>query len=255
MQILEQAPSGRHLDSHPLAILLAVVHATAAMDKDVARRLLAAEGLATVADAVFDTLELPDAESVLPVIRSLGWPVFVKPARAGSSLGISKVDSPAALASALATAHAIDSKIVVERAVPDAREIEVAVLGDYEPRVSRPGEIIPGAEFYDYDAKYRNADSKLLIPAPIADSLAEQCREMALRAFRALDLSGMARVDFLLPGDGGRPLVNEVNTHPGFTSISMYPKLWDAEGLSFAEVLDHLIDSAFRKNASGPLRP
>lgn len=221
-----------------------VLGSALAMDKDRARRMLAAEGLPVVRDAVLAGPVLDDPDACLAAIGRLGWPVFVKPARAGSSVGISKVHGPAELGAALAAARRIDGKVVVEEAVPGAREIEVAVLGNVSPRASVPGEIVPAREFYDYEAKYEDPGSRLLVPAPVPGELADRVRGLALRAFRALELAGMARVDFLLSREDGRLVVNEVNTLPGFTPISMYPRLWEASGLAYPRLLDRLIDLA-----------
>jgi D-alanine-D-alanine ligase len=184
------------------------------------------------------------------VVNRLGFPVFVKPANLGSSVGISKAKHVAELRTAIKLAAEFDRKVVIEAAVPQAREIEVAVLGNDEPEASVPGEIIPSGEFYDYEAKYLNAASREVIPAVLPDRLAEEIRTLAVTAFKALDCAGMARVDFLLEGDGGGMLyINELNTIPGFTTISMYSKMWAASGVSYPQLLDRLIALAIERHA------
>ena len=184
------------------------------------------------------------------VVNRLGFPVFVKPANLGSSVGISKAKHVAELRTAIKLAAEFDRKVVIEAAVPQAREIEVAVLGNDEPEASVPGEIIPSGEFYDYEAKYLNAASREVIPAVLPDRLAEEIRTLAVTAFKALDCAGMARVDFLLEGNGGGMLyINELNTIPGFTTISMYSKMWAASGVSYPQLLDRLIALAIERHA------
>ena len=184
------------------------------------------------------------------VVDRLGFPVFVKPANLGSSVGISKAKHVAELRTAIKLAGEFDRKVVVEAAVPKAREIEVAVLGNDEPEASLPGEIIPSGEFYDYEAKYLNADSRDVIPAPLPERLTQEIRSLAVAAFKALDCAGMARVDFLLADDGSGSLyVNELNTIPGFTTISMYSKMWAASGVSYPQLIDRLIALAIERHA------
>jgi D-alanine-D-alanine ligase len=172
----------------------------------------------------------------------------VKPANLGSSVGISKVHAPGELAGAIELAARYDRKIIVERAV-DAREIECAVLGNDRPIASLPGEVIPVNEFYDYEAKYLKEGSKLVIPARLRRRQVREVRELAVRAFQSIDCAGMARVDFLLDRHSGRFFVSEINTIPGFTPISMYPKLWEASGISYPELIDRLIDLALERHA------
>jgi D-alanine-D-alanine ligase len=171
---------------------------------------------------------------------SLPLPLFVKPATGGSSVGVVKVRDVDRLDDALAESFRYDDRALVEEGI-DARELECAVLGDEEPRASVPGEIVPGHEFYDYDDKYRDDKAKLLIPAPVSDAVSEEVRRLAVEAFRLCGLSGMARVDFFLERGTDRVLVNELNTLPGFTAISMYPKLWEASGVPLPALLDELI--------------
>jgi D-alanine-D-alanine ligase len=182
--------------------------------------------------------------------EALGFPLFVKPANLGSSVGISKAKNRADLGDAIELALEYDRKVVVEFAVPQAREIECAVLGNEEPIASVAGEIVPSREFYDYEAKYLDEGSELLIPAPLTDEDHAAVRSMALEAFRAIDGAGMARVDFLVERATGRAYVNEINTIPGFTTISMYAKLWAASGLEYPALLDRLITLALDRHAN-----
>ncbi len=182
------------------------------------------------------------------VANELRFPVFVKPANMGSSVGISKAKSDDELGTAMALAFQFDRKVVVEAAVPNAREIECAVLGNDEPAASLPGEVIPSREFYDYEAKYIDAASEVVIPAPLDERQTADIRRMSIEAFKAIDGAGMARVDFLLARDSGELFVNEVNTIPGFTTISMYPKMWEASGLAYPQLLDRLIQLALERH-------
>jgi D-alanine-D-alanine ligase len=184
------------------------------------------------------------------IVTKLGFPVFVKPANLGSSVGISKAKHATELRSAMHLAAEFDRKIVIEAAVPNAREIECAVLGNDDPEASVPGEVVPSREFYDYEAKYTDGGaSKLQIPAPLTSALSERVRQAAVAAFKAIDCSGMARVDFLLAPDSAVLYLNEVNTIPGFTTISMYSKMWEASGLSYPKLLDRLITLALERHA------
>ena len=179
----------------------------------------------------------------------LGFPLFVKPVNLGSSVGISKAKDPAALRAAMDLAAEFDRKVIVEAAVPDAREIEVAVLGNDSPEASLPGEVIPSREFYDYEAKYLDDGSRTIVPADLDPSARETIRKLAVEAFKALDCSGMARVDFLVSRATGTAYINEANTIPGFTTISMYSKMWEASGLPYSSLLDRLIKLAFERHA------
>ncbi|MGA9116760.1 MAG: D-alanine--D-alanine ligase family protein [Bacteroidota bacterium] len=185
--------------------------------------------------------------------RSLRYPMFVKPANTGSSVGISKAHDRRELERGLRAAAAFDRKVIVEQGVAEAREIEVGVLGNEHPRASVPGEIIPSNEFYDYDAKYVDGKSQAVIPASLPETAAGRVRELAVQAFRALDCAGMARVDFFVTRRRGTVYVNEVNTIPGFTSISMFPKLWEATGVPYGRLLDELIRLALRRHAERSL--
>jgi len=228
-----------------------VLASAVGMDKAVMKLVFAARGLPICDyEVVLKRDWQRDERGVLSAIVSrLGFPVFVKPANLGSSVGISKAKHAAELRTAIALAAEFDRKIVVEAAVPHAREIECAVAGNDEPEASVPGEIVPSREFYDYEAKYLDESSKLLIPAPLTEAQREEVRTLALAAFKAIDGAGMARVDFLLAGDSGVLYLNEVNTIPGFTTISMYSKLWAASGLEYPRLLDRLIALALERHA------
>jgi D-alanine-D-alanine ligase len=220
------------------------------MDKDVAKRLLQ---VAKIPVVPWITVHRHDWESNPEEIQAAAelkfrYPVFVKPATLGSSVGMTKVHSRAEFASALSLASEFAMKILVEESVT-AREIEVSVLGNHNPQASVPGEIVPHREFYDYTAKYLEQGTQLLIPANLKPAQVEKIQKYAVDAFRALELSGMARVDFFLEKKGGKIYLNEVNTIPGFTSISMYPKLWEATGIPFRELLDKLIALALEQHA------
>jgi D-alanine-D-alanine ligase len=219
------------------------------MDKDVAKKLLQVAGIPVVpwiavrrADWERNPQEIRRA-----VEKKFKYPVFVKPATLGSSVGMTKVHSRAEFGPALDLAAEFAMKIMVEHAV-NAREIEVSVLGNHDPQASLPGEIVPHREFYDYTAKYLEDGTQLLIPAKLKKSEIKKVRGMAVRAFRALELSGMARVDFFIEKRGGKIFLNEVNTIPGFTSISMYPKLWEANGVPFRELISKLVDLALEQH-------
>jgi len=215
------------------------------MDKDVMKRLLREAGLPIVD---YWTVRKTDLDAFLQAhISSLPYPVFVKPANLGSSVGITKVHADEELPAALETAAQYDRKIVVEQGV-DAREIEISVLGNDDPVASLPGEIIPSREFYDYKAKYVDEDSRLLIPAPLEAIQTNDVQRLAIAAFKVLECSGMARVDLFLERITGKFYVNEINTLPGFTSISMYPKLWEASGIPYSELIDRLITLAIERH-------
>jgi D-alanine-D-alanine ligase len=190
-----------------------------------------------------------DPEAMMGLIeKELGYPCFVKPANLGSSVGVSKVHEPGELAPALSLAARYDRRMLAERAV-NAREIEVSVLGNDEPVASLPGEIVPCREFYDYIAKYIDDRSELIIPADLPPQVTRRIQELAITAFLAVDCAGMARVDFLLDKDTGELYLGELNTIPGFTPISMYPKLWEASGVSYSELIDRLIELALERHA------
>jgi D-alanine-D-alanine ligase len=223
-----------------------VLGSSVGMDKDVMKRLLRNAGLPIVDYWVLLGSEL---DSFLQKeMNRLPYPVFVKPANLGSSVGITKAHAAEELPAALQTAAEYDRKIVVERGV-DAREIEISVLGNDDPISSVPGEIIPSREFYDYNAKYVDDNSGLLIPAPVSGAQVKEVQQLASAAFKVLECSGMARVDLFLERSTGKFYVNEINTLPGFTSISMYPKLWAASGLPYPQLIDRLITLAIERHA------
>jgi D-alanine-D-alanine ligase len=231
-----------------------VLGSSAGMDKDVMKRLFAQARLPIVKHTTLlrADWERSPRKAVSQVEAALKYPVFVKPANLGSSVGISKVHDRSELGPALTLAARYDRKLVVEQGVGGkkarARELEVAVLGNDSPEASVVGEIIPSKEFYDYEAKYLSEGSVPVIPAKLTRAETKQVREMAVAAFRACDLSGLARVDFLMEPDGKKRIfLNEVNTMPGFTRISMYPKLWDATGLSYRSLITRLIELALER--------
>ncbi len=228
-----------------------VLGSAAGMDKVVMKRLFREAGLPIVEFVHFlrSQWEADPLLIELRVVEEIGFPCFVKPANLGSSVGISKATDAKSLNEAIALAAKYDRKIVVERGV-DAREIEVSVLGNDQPTASLPGEIVPqSAEFYDYQAKYISADgARLEIPANLSEAQTAEIQQLAVRAFQAIDGSGLGRVDFFLEKETGKLLLNEINTMPGFTSISMYPKLWEASGLSYSQLIDRLIELAFERH-------
>ena len=220
------------------------------MDKEVAKRLFRSAGLPVVDSVLVRAREWNDRGA--PEVRerieaAFGHPCFVKPASLGSSVGVARCESWPETERAITAALEYDEKVLIERAI-DAREIEVAVLGNDDPRASICGEIVTTHDFYDYEAKYHDTGTKLLIPAPVSPEIAERVRALALEAFLALELSGMARVDFLLERVTGTAYLNEVNTIPGFTPVSMYPKLWEASGLPYPALIDRLIELALERH-------
>ncbi len=219
------------------------------MDKALMKAAFAAAGLPLLPWLLVRRVDLlADGEAVCARVEAaLRYPVFVKPANMGSSVGVSKAQDRDGLRAALAEAARYDRRIVVEQGIP-AREIEVSVLGNDAPEASVPGEIVPSGEWYDYTAKYLAGASRLLIPAPLEAELTERARAMALEAFLAIDGAGLSRVDFLLDRESGELWVNEVNTMPGFTPISMYPQLWAASGLAYPDLLDRLIHLALERH-------
>jgi D-alanine-D-alanine ligase len=231
-----------------------VLGSAAGMDKDIMKSLFRAAGLPIVKHV---TVLRSDWESQPKKVqktieRSLKYPVFVKPANLGSSVGISKAHDRKELGPALAEAARFDRKIVIEQGVGGkngkAREIECAVLGNDQPKASVAGEIVPSAEFYDYSAKYLDEGSQLIIPAKLTRAEAKKVQELAVGAFRAVDCSGLGRVDFLMDPKSRKIFLNEINTMPGFTSISMYPKLWAASGVSYPQLIESLIQLGIERH-------
>jgi len=224
------------------------------MDKAISKALFAARGLPILPYLTVTALEWDtgSSEVMSRVSAALDYPVFVKPANLGSSVGISRAAAAGELSDAIRTALEYDRKIVIEAGVPGAREIECAVLGNDQPEASLPGEIVvthPDG-FYSYDAKYLDPDGATAkIPADLTPEMSDRVRELSIEAFRALDLAGMARVDFFLDGRDGALYLNEVNTIPGFTAISMYPKMWEASGLPYPDLLSRLLTLAIERHA------
>jgi D-alanine-D-alanine ligase len=224
-----------------------VAASAACMDKGLAKAVLDGRG---IPQCRWWTGRSPDLDGLDRFVAEVGYPVFVKPANLGSSVGVSKAHDEAELRAAVDEALRFDEHLVVEVGV-SGREIEVAVLGNEAPRASVPGEVVPGAEFYDYDDKYTTDAATYRIPADLSPAEVAEVQRLAVDAYRALRVDGMARVDFFYEdGEGGRGwLVNELNTIPGFTPISMYPKLWEASGLSYAELVDELVRLAIERHA------
>ncbi len=217
-----------------------VLGSAAAMDKEIAKRLCSQAGVPVV-DYIVADRDFRAARNTLP------YPLFVKPANLGSSVGISKAQTPEELDEAIALAAQFDRKILIERTIV-GQEIECAVLGNHNPEASQPCEILPSREFYDYDDKYLLDKTEFRLPAALPHERIEEVRRLAILAFQALQCEGMARVDFLIEGATGRIFLNEVNTIPGFTSISMYPKMWEHSGLPYPKLLDRLIDLAIERH-------
>jgi D-alanine-D-alanine ligase len=227
-----------------------VLASAAGMDKSIMKIVFAGRGLPICRSRDFVRPEWDRNRNViLQQLGALGLPVFVKPANLGSSVGITKVKTPAELVPAIELALQFDRKIIVEAAVPRAREIECAVLGNDDPKTSVPGEILPSREFYDYEAKYLDEGSKTVIPADLPQATIAEVQRLAVEAFRAIDGAGLARVDFLMDGDTGTIYLNEINTLPGFTNISMYSKMWDASGVSYSALVDRLIQLGLERHA------
>ena len=228
-----------------------VMSSAVAMDKVIMKDVLRSHGLPVVDHViVLRARWTTESQAVRSEVAArIGYPCFVKPANMGSSVGVSKAHSASEIDAAIHLAAQYDRKVMVEKCVDQAREIEVSVLGNDDPIASVPGEVIPDREFYDYAAKYLDSASQLLIPAPLDRETSEQIRQVALDAYLAFDCAGMARVDFLLSRVTGELFISEVNTIPGFTSISMYPKLWEASGIPYAELIDRLIQLALERHA------
>lgn len=227
-----------------------VLGSATGMDKAVFKDIMRANHIHVVPSITVTRKEMrQNMDAILThAIEEFGFPIFTKPANMGSSVGISKCTSGSDLLEGIMDASRYDRRVLIEKGV-DAREIEISVLGNEFPRASVPGEIVPCDEFYSYDAKYIDGDSQLLIPAPISEEFANELREIAVHAYKAIDCAGMARVDFLIDRRTGEYFLNEVNTIPGFTKISMYPKLWEASGLSYASLVDELISLALDRRA------
>jgi D-alanine-D-alanine ligase len=228
-----------------------VLGSSLAMDKSVCKELLRAHGIPVVdwLIALRSEIERDVGAVARRAEEQFRYPLFTKPANLGSSVGVVKAHNQAELAAALKESARYDRRVLIERGV-NARELEVSVLGNDDPiAASVVGEVIPSREFYDYEAKYMDNASELLIPAPIPPETARLAREYAVRGFRAIDAAGLARVDFLLDKESGELYLNEINTLPGFTQISMYPKLWEASGMSYSALIDRLVELALERQA------
>jgi D-alanine-D-alanine ligase len=230
-----------------------VLGSAAGMDKDIMKSLFIAAGIPIVKHVtLLRSMWEKEPKKVAKLVGKLKYPVFVKPANLGSSVGISKAHNRKELGPAIEEAAKFDRKIVIEQGVggakEKAREIECSVLGNDEPAASVPGEIVPGKEFYDYTAKYVDEGSQLIIPAKLSKSETKKVQELAIAAFKAVDCSGLARVDFLMDPKTRKIYLNEINTMPGFTAISMYPKLWAASGLAYADLIDRLIQLGIERH-------
>ena len=223
-----------------------VLGSALAMDKIAAKNALASAGVPQAAWVGFNADEVTPATAG-DLLTELGSPVFVKPANMGSSVGVSRATSEEQVDTAIALAASYDEWIVVEEAIV-GREIEISVLGNRKPRISLPGEIVSGADFYTYEDKYIDGVAKLLIPAPLDDTEIAEMQSIALHAYGALRVEGLARADFFYEAAGRGWLVNELNTMPGFTPISMYPKMWQASGLEYPDLIDELIDLAYERH-------
>jgi len=228
-----------------------VVGSVVGMDKGVFKDVMIANNIPVVDTLVVSRHEIQkDIFAVISKAEKIsGYPLFTKPANLGSSVGVTKCNSPSDLQEGLMEAASFDRRVLIQRGIKNVREIEVSVLGNADPVASVPGEILPSREFYSYESKYIDGTSGLEIPAKLPDAVKEQIREYAVRAYKAIDCAGMARVDFFIEKDTNRIYLNELNTIPGFTSISMYPKLWEASGLSYARLVDRLIELALERKA------
>lgn len=226
-----------------------VLASAAGMDKVVMKKLFAANGIpiGAYSSVLRNAWEREPTSVIERIEQEIGLPAFVKPANLGSSVGISKAKTRKQLEEAIESASKYDRKIIIEKAI-DAREFEISVLGNDEPAASLPGEVIPGAEFYDYNDKYIDNKTRFEVPADLPEETIAEMQRLAVRAFQAIDASGLARVDFFLERDTNRLLLNEINTMPGFTSISMYPRLWEASGVSYSELIDRLIGLALERH-------
>ena len=227
-----------------------VLGSAVGMDKVVQKELLRQARIPVTPSLwfLFDRFDKDQKKIVGEIETKLHYPVFVKPSNSGSSVGISKAHDRKELLAAIRLAGVYDRKVLVEKGVQNAREIECSVLGNDDPVASIPGEIIPSNEFYDYDAKYVDGKSTAVIPAKLLKPVVRKVQQIAVQSFRVLDCAGMARVDFLVTRSSNKVFLNELNTLPGFTSISMYPKLWAASGLAYPQLLDKLIDLALQRH-------
>ncbi|MBN1303922.1 MAG: D-alanine--D-alanine ligase [Anaerolineales bacterium] len=219
------------------------------MDKGIFKDVMRANDIPVVEGIIALRSEIEaDMDAVITKVEQLGeYPFFAKPANLGSSVGVSKCNRRSDLQEGLLEAAAYDRRVLIECGIRNAREIEISVLGNDNPKASVPGEVQPSREFYSYESKYVDGSSGLLIPAPVSTELSESIRQIAVKAYKAIDCAGMARVDFLLEGSSEKVYLNEVNTLPGFTQISMYPKLWENTGLPYPQLIDRLIELALER--------
>jgi D-alanine-D-alanine ligase len=228
-----------------------VVGSSVGMDKGVFKDVMHTHNIPSVESIIALRSEIEkDINAVIERAEKVcAYPIFTKPANLGSSVGITKCRSRADLQEGLMEAILYDRRVLIERGVANAREIEVSVMGNDDPRASVPGEVLPSREFYSYESKYIDGTSGLLIPAPLPQETTARIQDLAVRAYKAIDAAGMARVDFFIDKDSGEVYLNELNTLPGFTKISMYPKLWEASGMSYPELVDRLIDLAIQRKS------
>jgi len=226
-----------------------VVGSAVGMDKGIFKDVMRTNHIPSVESVIVLRSEIEkDINAIIEKAEKVSvYPIFTKPANLGSSVGITKCRTRSDLQEGLMEAALYDRRVLVERGVANVREIEVSVLGNDDPRASVPGEVLPSREFYSYESKYVDGTSGLLIPAPLPVETAAHIQDLAVRAYKAIDAAGMARVDFFLDKDSGEVYLNELNTIPGFTKISMYPKLWEASGMTYAELVDRLIELAIQR--------
>lgn len=219
------------------------------MDKDLMKTIFQQKGLPILKWLTIKRKDWhKDKEEILSLIqKSFEYPLFVKPTNLGSSVGITKVHKKEELEKAIDLASSYDRKILIEEGLEEVREIECSVLGNDEPRISVVGEVKPAGEFYDYDSKYINEETQLIVPADLPDGVSQEVQEIALKAFKAIDAAGMARVDFFVSKEENKIYLSEINTIPGFTSVSMYPRLWEASGISYTDLIDRLIQLALER--------
>ena len=228
-----------------------VVGAAVGMDKGIFKDVMVANDIPVVDTMIVLRREIEqDIENVIRKAEAMSdYPLFTKPANLGSSVGVSKCNNRSDLQEGLFEAAAYDRRVLIQHGVKNVREIEVSVLGNDDPQASVPGEVLPSREFYSYESKYVDGTSGLIIPAPLPPETIELIRQIAIRAYKAIDCAGLARVDFMIDKDTNAVYLNEVNTIPGFTKISMYPKLWEATGLPYAKLVDRLIELALERKA------
>ena len=228
-----------------------VLGSSVGMDKGVFKDVMRANNIPLVESIIVLRSEIENnMNAVIEKAEKVGaYPIFTKPANLGSSVGVTKCRTRGDLSEGLMEAALYDRRVLVERGIANPREIEVSVLGNDDPKASVPGEVLPSREFYSYESKYVDGTSGLLIPAPLPEETVARIQDIAVRAFKAIDGAGMARVDFFIDKDSGEVLLNEVNTIPGFTKISMYPKLWEASGLSYSQLVDRLVELALERKA------